>query len=256
MSASCSRLMFSSCPTSALVDGVKIGSGSRSASRSPSGSAMPARPSPLRWYSAQPGAGQVAAHDALGVDPLRAPDEHRARPPARASAPAPAGRSRSALTKCERPEVGELLEPPGREAGQDGALVRDRLLEHDVEGREAVGRDEQQVALVDLVRLAHLAAVDEGQALDLGASSAVMACPRSSLLGFGVDRFGVAWSGGMSKPSLRASASMRSRSSRTTMTSTRADDRDDDTARRRRPCRRRPPTRATAAVVSPRTVPR
>ena len=38
---------------SALVDGVKIGSGNRSASRNPSGSGWP-QTIPLRWYSAHP----------------------------------------------------------------------------------------------------------------------------------------------------------------------------------------------------------
>jgi hypothetical protein len=46
-SAACSRVMFSSWPVCAFVDGVKIGSGSRSDSRSPSGSLWP-QTSPLR----------------------------------------------------------------------------------------------------------------------------------------------------------------------------------------------------------------
>ena len=49
-----SKLMFSSCsPSSAFVAGVKIGSGSRSLSRSPGGSAIP-QTVPVAWYSFQP----------------------------------------------------------------------------------------------------------------------------------------------------------------------------------------------------------
>ena len=49
-----SKSMFSSCsPCSALVAGVKIGSGSRSLSRSPAGSGIP-QTGPLAWYSFQP----------------------------------------------------------------------------------------------------------------------------------------------------------------------------------------------------------
>ena len=118
------------------------------------------------------GAGQVAAHHALGVDPLRAPDEHRAR---RQLSRASRRRQPLAIGAHEvgSAEIGQLLEPPGGETSEDGALVRDRLLEDDVEGREAVGGDEQQMPVVNLVRLAHLAAVDQGQSLDLGAHHGV-----------------------------------------------------------------------------------
>ena len=45
---------FSSCsPTAALVAGVKMGSGSRSAWRRPGGSLMP-QTAPVCWYSFQP----------------------------------------------------------------------------------------------------------------------------------------------------------------------------------------------------------
>jgi hypothetical protein len=49
-----SKVMFSSCsPCSALVAGVKIGSGRRSLSRRPEGNAIP-QTVPLAWYSFQP----------------------------------------------------------------------------------------------------------------------------------------------------------------------------------------------------------
>ena len=63
--------------------------------------------------------------------------------------------------------MGELSEPPRAQTGEECALVRDRLLEDDVEGRQAVGGDEEQVAIVDLVRLAHLAAMHEPQPLEV-----------------------------------------------------------------------------------------
>ena len=50
---SVSKEMFSSCPVSAFVAGVKIGSGSRSASRRPSGRRIP-QTCPVFRYSAQP----------------------------------------------------------------------------------------------------------------------------------------------------------------------------------------------------------
>jgi len=54
ISAARSKSMFSSwSPSSALVAGVKIGSGRRSDSRDPGGSAIP-HTEPSRWYSFQP----------------------------------------------------------------------------------------------------------------------------------------------------------------------------------------------------------
>ena len=57
----------------------------------------------------------------------------------------------------------ELREPPGAEAGEHRALVGDRLVEDDVEGAQAIGGDEEQMAVVDLEGLAHLPAVHERQ---------------------------------------------------------------------------------------------
>ena len=54
IAAIASKLMFSSCsPSSALVAGVKIGSGSRSLSSSPAGSLAP-QTDPVARYSFQP----------------------------------------------------------------------------------------------------------------------------------------------------------------------------------------------------------
>jgi hypothetical protein len=49
----CSNEMFSSCPSSALVEGVKIGSGKRSLSVNPGGNGIP-QTVPFLRYSLQP----------------------------------------------------------------------------------------------------------------------------------------------------------------------------------------------------------
>ena len=51
--AASSKEMFSSCPDSALVAGVKMGSGSSDDSTNPGGSAIP-QTDPDFWYSFQP----------------------------------------------------------------------------------------------------------------------------------------------------------------------------------------------------------
>jgi hypothetical protein len=109
---------------------------------------------------------EVAAHHAFGVDPLRAPDEHR--PPVDVGI---VGCARE-LRRIRREEMGgpnsrERLEPPRGEAGQHPSFVRDRLVEHHVECGEAVGCDQQQPLVVDSIGLAHLAAVHQRQAGDL-----------------------------------------------------------------------------------------
>ena len=54
-----------------------------------------------------------------------------------------------------------LGEPEARQAGQHPALVGDLGRQDDVEGRQAVRRDEQQPVLAERVQVAHLAAADE-----------------------------------------------------------------------------------------------
>src|SRR5688572_6586259 len=114
-------------------------------------------------------------------------------------------------------EVAELLEPPGREARQHGALVGDGLVEDHVERREAVGGDEQEVAVVDLVRLADFPAVDEGQALDVGGCHGH---GRSLLIPSSASSSSTLyWSGGR-RSRRRATVSTRSRIERMTRIST------------------------------------
>ena len=57
-----------------------------------------------------------------------------------------------------RDDVGGTSEPERREAGQHASLVGNRRREHDVEGGDAVARDEEQPVLVERVDLADLAA--------------------------------------------------------------------------------------------------
>ena len=60
-------------------------------------------------------------------------------------------------------------EPERREAGQDAALVGDLGRQDHVEGRDAVGGDEQQPVVVERVELAHLAAAEvDGRASGMG----------------------------------------------------------------------------------------
>ena len=110
--------MASSWPSSALVDGVKIGVGSCSDSRSPGGSSMPADlAGGLVVLPAR--AGDVAAHDALDRQHLQLAHGHRAAADLVGDA---LGRRDEWLgTMCAG-----LVEPEGGDAGQDAALVRDR----------------------------------------------------------------------------------------------------------------------------------
>ena len=59
-----------------------------------------------------------------------------------------------------RDDVPGAGEPEGRETGEDAPLVGDLRRQDDVEGRDAVGGDEQQPLVVERVQLAHLAAAD------------------------------------------------------------------------------------------------
>ena len=60
-----------------------------------------------------------------------------------------------------RHDAGGLGEPEPREAGQDPTLVRDLGREHDVERRDAVGRDQQHPAIGQVVEVANLAGSNE-----------------------------------------------------------------------------------------------
>ena len=153
-----SSLMLRSCPLSALVDGVKIGSGSRSASRSPAGSAIP-QTAPVFRYSAQPGPGEIARARRTRSGP--------------ASCAGPASTGPRSTSACRRRTGGEVsrvdrahvighdvarvVEPEGRQLRQHLSLVGNARPEHVVERRDAVGRDDEQV-LPGIVEVADLAA--------------------------------------------------------------------------------------------------
>jgi hypothetical protein len=81
----------------------------------------------------------------------------------------PAGRRGKRLhirrNQVVRYEIAHALEPEPRQLRQHLALVGDAGPEHIVEGRDAIGRDNQQ-AIVDLVDVAHLAAAMECQAFE------------------------------------------------------------------------------------------
>ena len=113
-----SKSIASSWPSSAFVDGVKIGAGSCSDSCSPGGSAMPAdRAAGLVVLPAR--AGDVAAHDALDGQHLELAHDS-ARPRASSGTPS------RWPTACGWPRLARLGEPVGRQARQDLALVGDR----------------------------------------------------------------------------------------------------------------------------------
>ena len=60
-------------------------------------------------------------------------------------------------------EIAHALEPERRQLRQHLALVRDARSENVVERRDAIGRDDEQIA-ADLVHVAHFAATMKRQA--------------------------------------------------------------------------------------------
>ena len=60
---------------------------------------------------------------------------------------------------AREPEIGNLREHP--------ALVRDRIRQYDVKGRQPIGRHDEHVLIIDGIDVAHLATMDEGQSLTL-----------------------------------------------------------------------------------------
>src|SRR5688572_7728711 len=108
--------------------------------------------------------------------------------------------------------MSQLLEPPRRQPREDGALVGDRLVEHDVEGGEPIGRHQQRVRVVHLVGRANLAAMDERQPFEVGGQRGH---GRSSLFPSGPSPVSVYPSGGRLSRR-RAKSSMRSKTMRIT----------------------------------------
>ncbi len=72
-----------------------------------------------------------------------------------------------------RHDVAELLEPEVAHLVQHHALARDRLVHDHVEGRQAVGGDDQDLVVADGVVVAHFAAAEQWQGLDSGFVEAV-----------------------------------------------------------------------------------
>jgi hypothetical protein len=125
--------MFSSCsPAGALLAGVKIGSGSCCASRSPGGSAMP-QTAPLRLVVLPAGADQVAAHD--GLERQGAQLAHDDGPALEQLALIAIQRQlvEAARGQLVRHDMGGAREPEIRDFGQHVALVRNRIGQHDIE---------------------------------------------------------------------------------------------------------------------------
>src|SRR5699024_169386 len=150
--ATCSKVTFSSCsPTSALVAGVKIGSGSWAASCSPSGSSTP-QTAPVARYSANPEPVRYprATHSTGYISSAA---DHRA--------------PGHLLRHVEGDHVvghqwGELFEPPQAQRGEHRSLVRDRGGQHVVISDDAVRGDHQDQilgAVVGHVQIAHLAGI-------------------------------------------------------------------------------------------------
>ena len=62
-------------------------------------------------------------------------------------------------------DVGKEVEPEQRNLAQDAALVRNAGGQHIIEGGNAVGGDEQQALVIELVNVADLSA---GMKLEVG----------------------------------------------------------------------------------------
>ena len=107
---------------------------------------------------AQAAAGQVGAGYAFDWEHLEAPHEDRA--------PLDGGGNVGGHDVVGH-EISELVEPPERQLGQHDTLVRNGAIEHEVEGGEPVGGNEQEVVgvggavgLAGGVEVADLAGVD------------------------------------------------------------------------------------------------
>ena len=66
-----------------------------------------------------------------------------------------------------RDQVADVIEPERRQLREDLALVGNPGAKHVVEGRDAIGRDDQQV-VPDFVHVANLAAAMEGESGERG----------------------------------------------------------------------------------------
>jgi hypothetical protein len=75
---------------------------------------------------------------------------------------------RRRLQQVVRHEVRGLAEPEARDLGQHLAFARNRVRQHHVERREAIGRDDQQPVARQREHVAHLATVDKVKAGQVG----------------------------------------------------------------------------------------
>ena len=113
--------------------------------------------------------GQIASRDALDVDALRLSHQK--------AAPEQLGRAREAERfelrrvfdkgdEVVRHNVARLLEPEGRKAAENGALVRDAGRQDDVEGGDTVSRDHEEI-VAEVVHVPHLATMSEAREFSL-----------------------------------------------------------------------------------------
>ena len=160
--AASASLMLMSWPLSAFVAGVKIGSGSRSDSRSPFGSCH-AADAPGLLVLLPPRSREVAARHAFDRHGLGAAHQHRPAFEDRGVAAERLRETRDVGRKQMMPhEIAHALEPERGQLREDLALVGDPRSEDIVERRDAVGRDDEQV-VADLVDVAHFAATVQRQ---------------------------------------------------------------------------------------------
>ena len=100
---------------------------------------------------------EVAAGDALETNRLRGLHQHRPACDVGSGGLGEVGGIRRHEVVGD--DVGGLLEPERRQRGEHAAFVGDEVVEHDVEHRDAVGRDHEHAVVIDLVELADLARI-------------------------------------------------------------------------------------------------
>ncbi len=164
-----SKEMFSSCPDSALVAGVKMGCGSFCACCRPLGSSMPQILAGL-LVVLPARADDVAAHHRLDGQGLQLLHHHRAALDLRLFVFALHHALRIDAGELVGNDVAELAEPEVRHFVEHPPLLRDGVGQDHVEGREPVAHDDQHLVVADAVDVAHLAPAEAGEALQAGSS--------------------------------------------------------------------------------------
>ena len=156
-----------SCPVSALVAGVKIGTGSRSDSCQPRRQRDPADPTGLPVLLPA-GTRQVPAGHALDGHRCRAPHEHGTTTQQARVTGDPSG---ILLRPCRqhmiRHEVTRAVEPECGQLREHLALVGNRRPKHEIESRDPIGGDDQQ-RIIDLIQVPNLTATMRRQAFQGG----------------------------------------------------------------------------------------